>query len=155
MKKSCLLIFLIGLSYLPILSLNHLFVSIEKEVPDKIRIPLELKENIFSNVFIGITFDKVKIDEFLAKKPLKLPKPLPSGTKIGCLYPDDFFVLLEKWEEKDKVYLTVDANRNDDLTDDTRIELSIGEKEGVIIKSEKNLSRRRIKGIVATLSVSL
>jgi peroxiredoxin len=114
--------------------------SQEAKAPDSIRIPLTRKENIVSGVGMGLTFDKESVDKALAQTPVKLPEPLPPGTRVGFNYPDDFFVLFEKLEGRDAAVLTVDANMNRDLTDDAKVEIPNRDKlnEGVIIQIKRS-----------------
>jgi peroxiredoxin len=134
MKKSA--IFSIGL----FMALgSHLFPSLQTQVPDVIRIPMSRIDNIVLGVGMGITFDKEEVAKALAKTPVKLPDPFPPGAKVGFNYEDDFFVICEKPEGHETVYLTVDANMNHDLRDDAKVEVPKGEKpgDGVIIKIKR------------------
>ena len=97
---------------------------------DVIRIALSRNENVVYGIVSGISLDQKTVAEALAKTPVKLPDPLPAGTIVGFSGSADVFMLVEPGPRPDAAWLTVDANMNRDLRDDTRVEVAKHEKQG-------------------------
>ena len=106
---------------------------------DVIRIALSRNDNVVYGIVSGISLDQKTVAEALAKTPVKLPDPLPAGAIVGFSSSADVFMLVEPGPRPDAVWLTVDANMNRDLRDDTRVEVAKHEK--VEFEAERGPSR--------------
>ena len=104
------------------------FSAPQDKLPEIIRISLTRSVNAVYGVGMGLSFDEEEVAKALSKTAVKLPSPLPAGARVGFNYEDDFYVIMEKIEGREAVYLTIDANMNRDLRDDARIEVPAVEK---------------------------
>jgi len=111
----------------------------QSDTEETIRIPLTRNDEYLSGIFHSLTFDEESVKKILEKHQVKLPGELPTGAQIGYASSDETVVMLQKIPDKDVILLTVDANRNYDLTDDEAVEVPkrIEREDGVIIKIKR------------------
>jgi peroxiredoxin len=109
------------------------------ETDETIHINLIRNENFISGFFMSLTFDENQVKKLLEKHKVKLPEELPTGARIGYASWDETVAMLQKIPDNDVLLLTVDANRNYDLTDDESVEVPkrVGRDDGVIIKIKR------------------
>jgi hypothetical protein len=111
--------------------------SSDKE--ETIHIPLARNDEYISAIFMSLTFDEEQVKEVLEKYNVKLPEEHPPTARVGYASSDETVVMLQKIPDRDAILLTVDANRNYDLTDDEAVEVPrrIEHNDGVIIKIKR------------------
>jgi peroxiredoxin len=104
-----------------------------------IRIPLTRNDDHINAIFHSLTFEEEQVKEVLDKHQVKLPQELPADTRVGFASTDETVVFCRKIQDKDVILLTVDANRNYDLTDDEAVEVPKRREsdDGVIIKIKR------------------
>jgi peroxiredoxin len=104
--------------------------------PNVIRVSLERNDNEMLSIGMTFTFDEKRVAEAREKYKPTLPDPLPDNARITFSPAGPFFGLVEKKDKQPKIKLTLDVNMNQNLTDDTAIELSHSEdwEEGKIVK---------------------
>lgn len=96
------------------------------------KVPLRRNDNYVQSINFGITFEQGVVSDTLKNRPVRLPSDLPSTTQIG-LTTDGIYVVFEKRPNQNVARLIIDRNRNDDLRDDTPIEVKPGEPQQVTI----------------------
>lgn len=106
---------------------------------ETIHIPLARNDDYISGIFMSLTFDEEQVKAVLEKHNVNLPEELPPNTRTGYASSDETVVMLQKIPDKDMVFLTVDTNRNYDLTDDEAVEVPrrIEHNDGVIIEVKR------------------
>jgi len=119
--KSSLLIILFIYFLLPSGVTAAINQSSDKE--ETIHIPLARNDEYISGIFMPLTFDEEQVKAVLEKHNVKLPDERPTGIRVGYASSDETVVMFQKIPDKDAVFLTVDANRNYDLTDDEAVEV--------------------------------
>ena len=89
-----------------------------------------------SSGWTGFYFDEKDVTEELQKYPVKLPEPMPPNAKLGYFYGGPIYAILQKVPDQTKIRLTIDANANLDLTDDSALDLTPSDnwEDGVIVK---------------------
>lgn len=87
-------------------------------------IPLQRKMSECPAAAYEVFFNPPWVKNTLEKRSVKLPETL-NGIFFGLTSIDHTAVLIRRGEKPDQALLTVDANRNDDLTDDATVTLPI------------------------------
>lgn len=104
--------------------------------PEVICVSLERNDDSMLNIGMTFTFDAQRITEAQEKYNPKFPDPLPENAQVIYSPIGPLFGLFEKKAEEQKASLTLDVNVNQDLSDDSAIELTAVDnwKEGTIVK---------------------